>query len=114
VIDRGFRPGPVSFIFTDDEYLREINRTFLEHDYFTDVITFNLSEIKGVMEGEIYISFETVKENSLKYKTGYYQEIRRVMVHGILHLAGFNDTDQDEKREMRRMEDYYLEKFEET
>jgi len=111
--DLGFRTGNVSFIFTDDSYIREINRTYLEHDYYTDVITFDLSDKKGTLEGEIYISVDTVKENSLTYKNSFGNEVKRVMIHGILHLAGYGDRDDEEREEMRKMEDYYLENFSE-
>lgn len=109
--DLGLNAGTISFIFTDDIFLREINRKFLEHDYYTDVITFNLSEQEGLLDGEIYISTETVKSNSITYGTAFEDEIKRVMVHGILHLAGYIDDTDDQREEMRRMENRYLEKF---
>lgn len=113
IVDLGFRTGEIAFIFTDDNFLREINRSFLEHDYNTDVITFDLSGESGKIDGEIYISTETVKQNAVLYKTLFYEEIKRVMVHGILHLAGYDDVNKKDRIQMRKMEDYYLEKYSE-
>lgn len=112
ISEEGYIAGDISFIFTDDVFLKEINLTYLEHDYFTDVITFDMSTAKSVIDGEIYISVDTVKLNSQEYKTGFYTELRRVMVHGILHLCGLNDGDKREKELMRKREDYYLGKIE--
>ncbi|MEZ4999851.1 MAG: rRNA maturation RNase YbeY [Bacteroidales bacterium] len=104
----GSEAGDIAFIFTDDNYLREINRKFLEHDYFTDVITFDYSTARGIIEGEIYISSDTVRENSKIYNTGMEMEILRVMVHGLLHLTGYDDKSEGERKLMREKEDYYL------
>lgn len=109
--NEGFEAGNISFIFTDDEYLREINNSFLEHDYYTDVITFDYTEKGGALEAEIYISTDTVKSNAKEYGVPFYREIYRVMVHGILHLTGYDDISDDEKKVMRLREDFYLNKM---
>ena len=101
----------VSFIFCSDSYLLEINQTFLNHNTFTDIITFDHSKAKSVIEGEIYISVERVAENAKKFDVLFDQEIKRVMIHGILHLLGFNDKKSIEKAQMRKKEEACLSLF---
>jgi len=107
VAKENFICGNIRLIFTDDKYLKNINREFLGHDYYTDVITFDYS-VARVLEGEIYISVETIINNASKYKQSFRYELLRVMVHGILHLIGFGDKSNEEKIIMREREEYYL------
>lgn len=98
----------ININFCDDEYLLSINKNFLEHDYYTDIITFDLSDKNGHIEADIYISLDRVKENAKQLKSSPEQELNRVMLHGLLHLCGYNDKTKKEIAQMRYKEELYL------
>ena len=98
----------ISVIISDDEYLRSLKIKYFNMDIFTDVITFNLSDDDKNLDAEIYISWERVSENTRKYKQEINDEMKRVIIHGCLHLVGFNDSTEKEKIYMREKEQEYI------
>jgi rRNA maturation RNase YbeY len=104
----GFELLEINYIFCNDEYLHTINVEYLEHDTLTDIITFDNSEEDQLIEGDIFVSIERIIDNTKDFNTTFEQEFKRVIVHGVLHLCGYFDkTDEDEKQ-MRDKEDYYI------
>ncbi len=104
--------GQIDYVFCSDNYLLEINQKALNHDYYTDIITFDLREEQGLpLDAEIYISLDRVRENAERYSCTFAEEIRRVMIHGLLHLSGLNDSTEEEKSHMRQMENKYIDLF---
>ncbi|MGC9375305.1 MAG: rRNA maturation RNase YbeY [Bacteroidales bacterium] len=105
--NENFVPGNINFVFTSDRYLLSINKQYLSHNYFTDIITFN--DVQGdIINGDIFISVETVKNNSLRFGVSFEEELSRVMIHGIMHLIGYDDQTEEQKSEMRKKENEYL------
>jgi probable rRNA maturation factor len=102
--------GNVNFIFTDNVSILEINKKYLGHNYFTDVITFDYSE-KNKISGDVYISIDKIKENSLLYSSIFEDELRRVIIHGILHLLKYDDKTPEDRVIMASKEDFYLQKY---
>ncbi len=98
----------LNYIFCSDEYLLEINKLYLKHDFYTDIITFGLSEPDEAINAEIYISVDRVRENAGHFKTTLKKEMHRVIFHGALHLCGYRDKKKEEEVLMRKMEDKYL------
>ena len=104
------RVGDISFIFCSDEYLLDVNRKFLNHDYYTDIITFD--DVEGnVINGDIFISVDRVKENSIEFETSFDNEVHRILIHGVLHLLGYKDKAKKDKHLMTEKEDLYLKLF---
>jgi len=95
----------INYIFCSDEYLLQINRDHLDHDYYTDIITFDNSEEHGLIESDIFISIDRVKENAITESVPFQHELNRVMIHGVLHLLGYHDKTSDEKKVMREKEE---------
>jgi probable rRNA maturation factor len=108
VSDDGFELKSIAFVFCSDRHLHQINLQYLKHDTYTDIITFDNSEDKGEVEGDIFISVERVKENSEHLKKSFQEELHRVMIHGVLHLLGYNDKSKIERSEMRAKEELCL------
>lgn len=104
--------GDLNFILTNDSILKKMNVKYLKHNYYTDVISFNYGEADRV-SGEVYISIDTVKRNAINYKVSYNSELIRVILHGVLHLCGYDDKSDKEKNEMRIREDLWLRVYEE-
>ncbi len=105
-----FEIGAINYIFTSPKEILRINKEYLNHDYFTDIITFNYCE-NNIINGDIYICIDTVKNNSFRFDVTFNEELHRVMIHGILHLVGYNDQKDDEKAIMREKENFYLERL---
>ena len=100
----------LEYVFTSDEEVLEINRKYLAHDYYTDIISFDLSE-KGGIEGTIYISTERVRENAINLDVTFREELHRVIFHGALHLCGYRDKSRNDITKMRQMENQYLSRY---
>jgi probable rRNA maturation factor len=98
----------INYIFCSDSFLLGLNQDYLEHDTLTDIITFDYSISKTELEGEIYISIDRVSENAFKFKKDFEEELHRVIIHGVLHLAGYKDKRPSDKAVMRKKEDTYL------
>jgi len=99
--------GDINIIFCSDSYLLDINMKYLQHDYFTDIITFDYCEGK-LLSGDLFISIDSVRENAEFYQVEFSDELNRVIVHGLLHLIGYDDHTEEELKTMRAKENYYL------
>ena len=104
----GYSISNINFIFCTDSSLRKINKQYLDHDYFTDIITFDNSVLKKTIEGDIFISIDRVIVNSKKFTSSFNDELHRVMAHGVLHLIGYGDKTKSQKTEMKTREDFWL------
>jgi rRNA maturation RNase YbeY len=101
------KPGKLAFVFISNEQIKLMNREYLQHNRFTDVITFDYTD-KDIVAGDIFISFDQVKSNAQYYNVRFEEELRRVMIHGVLHLIGYGDATEKEKEKMRRKENEAL------
>ena len=107
----GYSVGELNFIFCSDEHILQVNKEYLQHDYYTDIITFDNSEKTGKLEGDIFISVERVADNASQVGTLPEQEMRRVLAHGLLHLCGYKDKTKEEATRMRLKEEEWLTDF---
>jgi rRNA maturation RNase YbeY len=103
----GGNSGDISFVFCSDTYLLDINKRFLKHNYFTDIVTFDYV-VGNKIGGDIFISIDRIAENKIDFNTTFENELNRVIVHGILHLLGYNDKHKNDKLLMTEKEDYYI------
>ncbi len=110
ILSEGKKLGEINYIFCDDEYLLKINQDFLDHDYYTDIITFD--KVRGkTISGEIFVSLTRIKDNASLISKNYEEEKRRVVAHGVLHLCGYKDKTEEQQKEMRGKEDFYLNRY---
>jgi probable rRNA maturation factor len=109
--EHNYKLRELNYIFCTDEYLLNINREYLDHDYYTDIITFDNSEEEGIIEGDIFVSIDRIKDNAKEFKQEFEKELTRVIAHGLLHLIGFGDKEENEVIEMRKQEDLAIQKL---
>ena len=111
IIEENKKMGEINYIFCDDAYLLKVNQDYLQHDYYTDIITFD--NVRGkTINGEIFVSLQRISDNASTLSKNHEEELRRVLAHGILHLCGYKDKTEEEIFEMRSKEDFYLKRFE--
>lgn len=117
IVKEKHEPGTICYVFCSDKYLVGVNKKYLKHNYYTDIITFDYTEFKAgkgnkkVISGDIFISIDRVKENALVLGTQFDDELRRVIIHGVLHLIGYTDKTKADQKEMRKKEDTYIKHF---
>ena len=107
IIEEGFKVGELSYLFVSDEELLETNKTFLQHDYYTDIISFDYT-LGKLISGEMHLSIDRIKDNAKQFSNSFKDELHRVIIHGILHYCGYKDKTESEQKTMRAKEDYYL------
>lgn len=104
------KEGDINYIFCDDEYILEINKQYLDHDYYTDIISFDYS-VGNELHGDIFVSIERVRENAIKFEVTFDEELKRVLAHGVLHYCGYKDKTEEEELLMRSKEDEKIKMF---
>lgn len=110
IVSEKFLEGNLTVVFCNDDYLLDMNRTYLNHDYYTDIITFDYSE-SSMISGDLFVSVDRILENSKDFAVSFNYELCRVLYHGVLHLCGYKDKEDEDIKIMRQKENYYLEKF---
>lgn len=109
VDNEGFTNGDIAIVCCSDDYLLEVNRSYLNHDYYTDIITFDYTD-NQVVSGDLMISVDRIRDHAVKYSVSFEDELHRVMVHGVLHLCGYKDKRKNDKELMTSKENHYLKK----
>lgn len=110
IVNEEKKLGKIQYIFCDDEYLLHVNREYLQHDFYTDIITFDYVKGKKI-SGDIFVSLPRIKDNAVQLSTDENEELKRVLAHGILHLCGYKDKSEEEQTMMTEKENYYLSKY---
>lgn len=110
IVSEGFSEGDITVVFVTDEYLLDMNKTHLDHDYYTDIITFDYTE-SNFISGDLFISYDRVLENARYFNVSSFNELSRVVFHGVLHLCGYKDKSEEDEKLMRSKEAFYLEKY---
>ncbi|MGC6431174.1 MAG: rRNA maturation RNase YbeY [Jejuia sp.] len=110
ITDEAHKLEEINYVFCDDEYLHKLNVEFLNHDTLTDIISFDYS-IGKIIQGDIFISIDRVKDNAKDFEVSFEEELQRVIIHGVLHYCGYKDKSEDDAAEMREKENYYLSKL---
>lgn len=112
ILEEGKKLGEITYVFCDDVYLLKVNQDYLQHDYYTDIITFDY--VKGkTISGDIFVSLQRISDNASTLSNSFEKELQRVIAHGVLHLCGYKDKTEEEEKLMRSKEDYYLSKYKE-
>ena len=110
IISENRNEGDINYIFCDDNYLIEINKQHLNHDTLTDIISFDYST-GNVLQGDVFISIERVRENAVDFDVSFEEELKRVLVHGVLHYCGYKDKDEEDEKRMRQKEEEKMKMF---
>lgn len=110
IVAEGFKLQELTYVFCSDTYLLQINKQYLDHDTYTDIVTFDNSEYEGEITGDIFISIPRIQENATIFKVSETDELHRVIIHGALHLLGYTDKTPSDQKKMTEKEDYYLAK----
>jgi probable rRNA maturation factor len=108
ILAEGYKLDELTYIFCSDAYLLQINQQYLDHDTYTDIITFDNSETEKSITGDIFISIERIRENAEKFSQSVVDELHRVVIHGVLHLLGYKDKTPEDNKQMTKKEDHYL------
>ena len=108
--NESFKLGELNYIFCSDEYLHKLNVEFLNHDTLTDIISFDYT-VGKILQGDVFISIDRVKDNAKEFNVEFHAELLRVMIHGVLHFCGYNDKSEDDSKIMRAKEDFYISKY---